>query len=279
MLQKKTEMQYFTHEKLTDHIIRIRDIAGTFLYLVTGNEKAVLLDTGDGFGDLRTYVEQLTDLPITVILTHGHLDHACGTIHFADCDIWMNHADLPVYDKNMELDCRVPFAKSNPATRDIPVEEYDPKYTGELLPLQDQQRFDLGGLHITMVHVKGHTPGMMCALIEEERIMLFGDACGVFVLLFDEYSSPVSEYRQSLLHLKEYEDRYDRIIRNHGTGESPKELLDNVIECCDLILAGKDDAMPVEFNGVHLHLAKAADNVVRRDGKEGNIAYADDKKY
>lgn len=269
---------YFTHEKLTDHIIRIRDICGTFLYLVTGDEKAVLLDTGDGFGDLRAYVESLTDLPVTVILTHGHLDHACGAIHFKDCDIWMNPDDMPVYELHTSFEYRRKFHEKRPEVNDIPLSEYDPPYTGELLRLHDNQRFDLGNVHVTMVSVKGHTPGMMCALIEEDRVMLFGDACGVFVLLFDEYSSTVSEYRNSLLNLKKYEERYDRIIRNHGTGESPKELLDNVIECCDLILAEKDDHMPVEFNGMHLYLAHAAENGVRLDGKEGNIAYAADKR-
>ncbi len=269
---------YFTHERLNDHIIRIRDICGTFLYLVTGDEKAVLLDTGDGFGDLRSYVESLTDLPVTVILTHGHLDHACGAIHFKDCDIWMNPDDAPVYEAHTKIEYRRKFHEKKPEVSSIPLTDYDPAYTGELLSLHDGQRFDLGNVHITMVSVKGHTPGMMCALIEEDRVMLFGDACGVFVLLFDEYSSTVSEYRESLLHLKKYEDRYDRIIRNHGTGESPKELLDNVIECCDLILAGKDDHEPVEFNGMHLHLAKAMNNGERLDGRQGNIAYAADKR-
>lgn len=53
-----------------------------------------------------------------------------------------------------------------------------------------------------MIPVAGHTPGMMCPLIEEDRICIFGDACGVSVLLMGEYSSNVSEYKQSLLNLK-----------------------------------------------------------------------------
>ena len=56
--------------------------------------------------------------------------------------------------------------------------------------------------------VSGHTPGMMCPLIQEERTIIFGDACGVSVLLFDEYSSCVSEYLKSLEVLKTYENDY-----------------------------------------------------------------------
>ena len=48
-------MVYFTSEKLTNRITRIRDILGTCLYLVEGNKKACLLDTGDGYGNLKEY--------------------------------------------------------------------------------------------------------------------------------------------------------------------------------------------------------------------------------
>ena len=57
-------MVYFTSEKLTNRITRIRDILGTCLYLVEGDEKACLLDTGDGYGNLKEYVETLTHKPV-----------------------------------------------------------------------------------------------------------------------------------------------------------------------------------------------------------------------
>ena len=37
-------------------------------YLVTGEERAALIDTGTGIGNLREVVEQLTDLPVIVVL-------------------------------------------------------------------------------------------------------------------------------------------------------------------------------------------------------------------
>ena len=64
--------------------------------------------------------------------------------------------------------------------------------------------FDLGNATIKMILVKGHPPGMMCPLIQEEKTIVFVDVCGVGVLLFDEYSSTVSEYKESLLNLKKY---------------------------------------------------------------------------
>lgn len=135
-----------------------------------------------------------------------------------------------------------------------------------------------GGLTIQIVAVPGHTPGMICPLLLEERTIIFGDACGVSVLLFDEFSSCVSEYRKSLLNLKQYEQQYDNIYRNHGLFWSPKELLNNVIECCDLILSGRDDHAPVSIHGYDLFAAKGiSTDGSRADNKEGNIFYAPEK--
>lgn len=77
-------MEYFSHVRISEHIIRIKDICGTFLYLVEGKDRACLIDTGDGYGDLGSYIRQLTDKPVFVILTHGHMDHASGACFFND---------------------------------------------------------------------------------------------------------------------------------------------------------------------------------------------------
>lgn len=157
-------------------------------------------------------------------------------------------------------------------------ENFIPTYTGKIKEIHDGDIFDAGGVHIQMILVKGHTPGIMCPLIQEDRIIIFGDACGVGVLLFDEYSSTVSEYKKSLEHLKEFEDQYDTVYRNHGTFKSPKKLLENVIDCC-LILEGKDDHVPVSFHGTELYACHRLkeNGQGRLDGKEGNILYSLDK--
>ena len=44
-------------------------------YLLLGEERAVIIDTGLGVADIRKKVEQLTDLPVSVVTTHVHWDH------------------------------------------------------------------------------------------------------------------------------------------------------------------------------------------------------------
>ena len=49
-----------------------------YCYLLIGSEKAMLIDTAYGDGDLRAFVETITDKPVMVCNTHGHFDHTGG---------------------------------------------------------------------------------------------------------------------------------------------------------------------------------------------------------
>ena len=52
------------------------------MYLLEGTREALLIDTGYGSFSLKKAVHELTALPVTVLLTHGHLDHIGGSAEF-----------------------------------------------------------------------------------------------------------------------------------------------------------------------------------------------------
>ena len=71
-------------EKLNEQTWLIEEYSNTasaYMYLLTGKEKALLIDTGFGTIPLKSICEELTVLPVTVALTHGHVDHIGGTGH------------------------------------------------------------------------------------------------------------------------------------------------------------------------------------------------------
>ena len=60
----------------------ISDFGIANCYLLIGEERALLIDCGLGIGDIKGAVEKITDKPILVVATHGHVDHAGGDGQF-----------------------------------------------------------------------------------------------------------------------------------------------------------------------------------------------------
>ena len=65
---------------ISDTVWSIEDDAA-MMYLIAGTESALLLDTGLGLLDLPAVCRSLTPLPVRVLLTHAHGDHALGAGH------------------------------------------------------------------------------------------------------------------------------------------------------------------------------------------------------
>ena len=61
-----------------------RHYENTTVSLLIGPEKAALIDTGCGIGNLRQAVAELTDKPVIVINTHTHFDHLGGNRQFGE---------------------------------------------------------------------------------------------------------------------------------------------------------------------------------------------------
>ena len=272
-------MDFYTTEKVTEHITRIRPFWNdACMYYVEGNDRAVLIDTGYGFGDLKGFVDGLSDKPYDVLISHGHLDHANGAGQWDK--VYMSHKDIDLYHTRSSVEDRKEYLR-----KFVPdIDSYDdsyfcPVYGDDFIDLKDGDDFDLGGVTVHTIGAPGHTKGMLVFLVKEDRTILFGDACGVFTLFVMDEATSLEEYVSSLETLKSYEDQYDRILRQHGTCESPKSLLDEDIEIVKSILSGTDDHIQTTFNGISCYIAREVhpDTNVRVDGKEGNILYIPEK--
>ena len=84
----------FSYLKVTDGVYRIlvdRQYCNT--ELIIGSEKAAVIDTGFGFGDLPAAVRKLTDKPLILFNTHCHVDHVGGNAPFG-IPVHMGHEDI-----------------------------------------------------------------------------------------------------------------------------------------------------------------------------------------
>jgi hydroxyacylglutathione hydrolase len=271
---------YFKSERISDNVTRIFGPAGELMYLVEGKERAALIDTGTGVGDLRTFVENLTKKPYFVLLTHGHVDHAMGAPAFAD--VYMNPADKEVFASHSDIMVRKEFLQMSMGENYAMVKEEDFTPIGSsdrYKPLLPGDKFNLGGIHLEICVGAGHTSGLVTILLVEERTLLLGDACNFFTFLFDEYALGVTSYEKTLIELdRETKGRYDRVYLSHGDGDAPKEMLDSVLAVCEDIKAGRTDDVPFDFMEYKAFIAKKTDHTMRRlDGGLGNIIYSKEK--
>lgn len=266
-------MSVFTAERVSQHLTRIITPCGVCMYLVEGTDRAALLDTGFGFGDLKGYVESLTQKPYVVLLSHGHMDHAGGAVQFDQ--VYLNERDWELEKWHSTRERRIWDVHHGPGGMPAGVTEDDflPSRTEPYLPIDEGDNFELGGVTVVPVAVPGHTAGSLIFLIPEDRIAIFGDACGEHTLLLFKESAPIAEYRQGLLHMKEFEAQFDTVLRNHGSFTSPKQILADNIELCEEILAGKDAAIETDFFGQYGCLGRPE----KHPGKVGNIMYDPNK--
>lgn len=270
-------MGYFTSEKLNKAVTRILCPGKVYAYLVEGQQSAALVDTGFGVGSLKEYVESLTTLPYVVLLTHGHLDHAGGAGEFEQ--VYMNEKDLQLAGEHTTLEKRAPyFCSGDYAISGINEKDFIPPLDlKRYLPLQDGQSFDLGGVTVTMLALPGHTRGSMCALVNEARAVLLGDACNSFGFLQLPESSSLQEYHDSLVAFRRYANLFDEVWYSHPHNFGDKSILEQTIVLCEELLSGKREGIPVEQKEgqrTEIRMAKPTDAHDRPlDGSFSNFLY------
>ncbi|MBQ4577807.1 MAG: MBL fold metallo-hydrolase [Clostridia bacterium] len=148
----------------------------TNCYLLLGEDRALLIDTGLGVGDLRAQVERLTQLPIFAVCTHVHWDHIGGHgqfdrhgVHPAEQNWLQGNFPLPLdFVKQQLMHDFTP-----PKTFDI--QEYRVFQGVPDRLLQDGDVIDLGGRQILALHTPGHSPGHLCFWESRRGILYSGD--------------------------------------------------------------------------------------------------------
>lgn len=281
------EHQLFQVKSLGDGIHVIQDIVGVEMYLIEGNEKAILLDTGIGIGNVKKVVENITDKPIEVYLTHGHVDHAGGIYHFHEA--WVSEEDIELLHKHTTPEFRFDFASTYlPEIKEIDDITEAMAYHDNLrlYTISPGDVIELGKRQIQVVNLKGHTHGSIGYFDEKTKTLFAGDGCNNSTFLFLEESTSVTAYHSMLLSLKkEWMPKVKRFIICHEYIEVPLSVVDDLIECCEMVLeskgSGTEFIIPyVPFqNGRSYWAVKGEEHREMADGKIGNMIYDYKKIY
>lgn len=229
-------------------VYHIEDCLGVCFTLLVGSKRALLVDAGYGLEDVAAHVRTLTDLPVTLWLTHGHYDHMLGARWFDAPKLLA--ADAPQYRAHGgERWRRSALAAAH--TRGIGADRAE--YLAFALPepvLSEPEAVDLGGMTARIIPCPGHTPGSMTVHVPERGLLLTGDDWNPTTWAFFPESLAARAFRSSVRRLLPL--GFDRVLCPHQPGlyrrETFEAFLDGLTDAA-LEIAGPSEAgVPYHIN-------------------------------
>lgn len=166
--------------KIQNNVYRFEENS-VFSYLVVGQREAVLIDAGYGLSDYKQLCEEFTSLPVTLINTHGHVDHIGGDRFFSR--VYIHQADAGSIQQGPgpgERAWVLGDLQKNPLLpKRFDREQWDyPSITPAKL-LQGGEILEFGDdLQLEVIWTPGHTPGSISLLDRERGLLFVGDNFG-----------------------------------------------------------------------------------------------------
>jgi hydroxyacylglutathione hydrolase len=234
-------------KQLLEGLWSIDGPANDLMYLVIGTHRAMLVDTGMGLGDLAGMVRELTDLPLIVVNTHGHPDHAGGNGGFEE--VWLAPQDEKLMRQMTTDEFRLDDLKRLRGGEDLEyhrlAESLVPVGPYRLQALQPGQIIDLGGSHFEVLPLPGHTTGSICLLNTDEKLLFTGDSIVASpVWMYLQHSTSLSTYLASLKKVRERQTEFEMLLPGHQPTPLGKDQLDSLIACAEEILDGRGIGIP-----------------------------------
>ncbi len=208
---------WFETSPVASKVWRIDDHGIDNIYLVEGDEKALLIDTGTGAADLAGCVKTITKLPVMVVNTHGHADHAGGNFQF-----------IKVYAHPLDIDLIKRISSKAMSTCEAP----------SLEPIREGDAFDLGNRELEVIDAPGHTKGSIVLLESEHKLIFAGDNNNALVWLFLQESLPLEVYMRTLTKLDQRRGEIDLLLPGHGDALE-KSFIGEQIICAQKIISGE----------------------------------------
>ena len=201
------------------------------MYLLEGAERALLIDTGWGAGNLRAHVEKLTNKPVVVFNSHGHLDHSGGNGE------WEGVSMLPGCEGDLFTCHRLPF--------DISKLPY-PNYEHEIV--KDGDTIDLGDRVIELLDISSHSNGSLAFLDRKNGYLFVGDELeSAQVLMYETEAIPgydfvldqkLRAHHANMRRLRELKGTWNTLLPAHNGTPIAHSYLDDYIGLVEHIYAG-----------------------------------------
>ncbi len=179
-------------------------------YLVVGEERALLIDSGAGEVDVKAVCAEITELPVDLVNTHYHGDHTAANKDFDN--VHMHPADVRKLTE-----------------------------WSQVTPVAEGFVFDLGGRQLEVIEIPGHTPGGIALYDKAANIMFTGDTVGRMPIFLVEGDYDLDAFEGSIKKLQTYgADMYGA----HDMEVNRADTLEKLLETLALYRAGKIEPAP-----------------------------------
>ena len=210
--------------KIDENTWRIED-AGVRFFLLAGEKKALLIDSGMQVHNAKEIAEDIVNLPVELLNTHGDRDHVGSNDEFDS--FYMNPAEASNYYNTNQK-------------------------TGTIIPVTDGDIIDLGGRELEIITLPGHTPGSIAVLDKNNRALISGDPIQDGNIFMFGVQREMHAYLLSLEKLEKYKDQFDTIYPSHGTFPVDPEIIDALHEGAKRVLTGKAEGSEMEMHGTKI---------------------------
>jgi glyoxylase-like metal-dependent hydrolase (beta-lactamase superfamily II) len=213
-------------------------------YLVPGEERAAVIDTGCGIGDIKALAKELTDLPLTVVNTHSHNDHVAQNYMFKEVAIF----DAPISRERARRGCSheemAHLIAEGMTWSSLPEEFYPEAYYVPPFKvtrwLKDGDVVDLGGRRLEVVHTPGHSPDSVCLLERDTRLLWTGDMFYTGAIYTYLPGGDMDTFIHSYRRMIGLSPHYDRLMPSHNEPWIEKSILSRVLRVAEGIKAGTE---------------------------------------
>ena len=211
---------WFRVTRVAEGLFAIEERPHVQSYLVSGDLRSALIDTGMGFADIRAAVAPLARGDVIVLNTHWHFDHVGGNARFDERGIspletrlvergWSNAELMTLYAGSCLSD-------DFPLPEGFVVEEYEIAGTRPTFELRDGDFIDLGGRVLEAIATPGHTHGSTSFLDPKSRSLLCGDLVDRGTLFANFEDSDIGEYADSLAKVHRRCGEFDFVLPSHN---------------------------------------------------------------
>lgn len=165
-------------------------------FLIFGDKKALLLDTGMGIFSIRPLVEELCSKSLQVVNCHCHFDHTGGNWAFDE----VYAADDPIV--RMQAASGVPLEPlANQMDEDMFLYDYPSGFDPEsycirpytFKPCEDGHIFDLGDRNVEFITTPGHTNDHAMLYDHKYGILFAGDMI-YFGAIYVQFGNDIMGY-------------------------------------------------------------------------------------